>query len=325
MLDPAEGVRLACRAPSTRAMPPVVSLAALLVSLAAFGGCGGSTPDGPHRDVANAGRPDAGRPDAAADTSRTGLVADAGPARDTLSAAAPPLPAGFVHLADVAPELAQEMRYFGSFNFVGERIDGYRAPTCILAAQAARALALVDADLARRGLGLKVYDCYRPQSAVDHFVRWARSGQTTMKQGFYPTEPTATLFSRGYIATRSGHTRGATVDLTLIDRTNPAAVRRDADYPDPADGPLPRCDRDRDGTPGARFDDGDLDMGTAFDCLSPRAATDARGIPAAARRNRDTLRAAMARRGFENYSKEWWHFTLRPEPFPRTYHTFPVE
>ncbi len=140
-----------------------------------------------------------------------------------------------------------------------------------------------------------------------------------MQQGFYPTEPTATLFQRGYIATRSGHTRGSTVDLTLV-RRPPAAHVRTA-VPGPRAGPLPRCDRDR----PERFDDGDLDMGTAFDCLSPRAATDVRGIPAEARRNRDTLRAAMSRRGFENYSKEWWHFTLRPEPFPRTYHTFPVE
>ena len=290
-------------------MHPLFGLAAAvtLVSLATFGGCAAS--DGS---------------DAAADTSRTGLTADAGPA-DALPPRppAPPLPDGFSYLADVAPAIAQEMRYFGPYNFVGEPIDGYRAPVCILATQAAEALARVDEDLARRGLGLKVYDCYRPQAAVDHFVRWARSGQTTMKQGFYPTEPTATLFRRGYIATRSGHTRGATVDLTLVAR--PAAASVWTSYPDPAAAPLPRCDRDRDGSAEARFDDGDLDMGTAFDCLSPRAATNVRGIPAAARRNRDTLRAAMARHGFANYSKEWWHFTFRPEPFPRTYHTFPVE
>ena len=303
--------------------------AASLVSLAAFGGCAGSEPSSDARGM-----------EASADTSRPGLGADAGPPAplaappaetpapriDPPSAPrqdAPPLPGGFVHLADVAPEIGQEIRYFRSYNFVGEPIDGYRAPTCILTTEAAEALALVDQDLAAQGLGLKVYDCYRPQMAVDHFVRWARSGQATMKQGFYPTEPTATLFRRGYIAHRSGHTRGSTVDLTVVRR--PAAAHVRTDYPDPAAGPLPRCDRDRDGSPEARFDDGDLDMGTAFDCLSPRAATDVRGIPAEARRNRDTLRDAMTRRGFVNYSKEWWHYTLRPEPFPRTYHTFPVE
>ncbi len=293
-------------------MPPVLSLVAAvsLLSLAAFGGCAGSEPS-------------AGGLEAAADTSRSGLEADAGPPAEappaTPKRTAPPLPDGFVHLADIAPEIAQEMRYFGAYNFVGERIDGYNAPTCILATQAAEALARVDRDLAAQGFGLKVYDCYRPQMAVDHFVRWARSGQATMKRGFYPTEPTGTLFRRGYIATRSGHTRGATVDLTMVRR--PASTHVRTVFPDPAAGPLPRCDRDR----PERFDDGDLDMGTAFDCLSPRAATDVRGIPAEARRNRDTLRAAMGRHGFENYSKEWWHYTLRPEPFPRTYHTFPVE
>ena len=213
------------------------------------------------------------------------------------------------------------MRYFTAFNFVGAPIDGYRAPECVLTTEAAAALARVDADLAGRGLGLKVYDCYRPQMAVDHFVRWARSGDETMKRGFYPDEPTATLFQRGYIARRSGHTRGSTVDLTLVRRPASASVVPTARYPDPAAGPLPRCDRPR----GERFAEGDLDMGTAYDCLSTRAATASPAVGAEARRNRQTLRAAMARRGFTHYSKEWWHFTLRDEPFPRTYHTFPVE
>ena len=231
----------------------------------------------------------------------------------------PALPAGFVRLAEVAPQVAQEMRYAGAYNFVGERIDGYEAPTCILARPAAEALARVDADLAARGLGLKVYDCYRPQTAVNHFARWARSGDEAMKRGFFPDEPTRLLFRRGYIASRSGHSRGATVDLTLVRRPAEASVR--TRYPEPPD--LPRCDRDRDGAE-ARFDDGDLDMGTAFDCLSRRAARGA-AVPPAARRNRETLRRAMERRGFRNYAKEWWHFTLRDEPFPGTYFDFAVE
>lgn len=298
-------------------MPTLLGLtAAVLLSLATFGaafaGCAG----------ANA--VPAGGIEASADTSRPGLQADAGPPAAPRAEAprrvSPPLPPGFVHLADVTLEIAQEMRYFGTYNFVGERIRGYNAPTCILTTQAAEALSQVDQDLARQGYGLKVYDCYRPQMAVNHFVEWARSGQTTMKQGFYPTEPTETLFRRGYIATRSGHTRGSTVDLTMVRRPAIAHVRTTDDYPDLAVDSLQRCDRDR----PERFDDGDVDMGTAFDCLSPRAATDVRGIPAEARHNRDVLRAAMRRRGFVNYSKEWWHYTLAPEP-SREYHTFPVE
>ncbi len=308
-------------------LPARIALAGLWLAA----GCAGQSPA---EAPTGLGAPPAEtRIEAMADTSRQGLQATPVPtAADDVdlrepsplaAPPAPPLPDGFVYLREAAPEIAQEMRYVTAFNFVGEPIDGYRAPECILTAEAAEALARVDADLARRDLGLKVYDCYRPQSAVDHFVRWARSGDETMKRGFYPDEPTATLFRRGYIATRSGHTRGSTVDLTLVRRPAAASVVRR--YPDPADGPLPRCDRDRDGTADARFDDGDLDMGTAYDCLSTRAATAFAGVPADARRNRETLRAAMARGGFRNYAKEWWHFTLRGEPFPRTYHTFPVE
>ena len=299
---------------------PSTLASALLLSLSLAAGCVGRSASDPASERVDA--PAGTALEAAADTSRRGLVADgsAGPP-ETAPPGRPPLPEGFVYLRDAAPDVAQEMRYFTAFNFVGAPIDGYRAPECVLTTEAAAALARVDADLAGRGLGLKVYDCYRPQAAVDHFVRWARSGQETMKRGFYPDEPTATLFQRGYIARRSGHTRGSTVDLTLVRRPASDAVVPASRYPDPAAGPLPRCDRPR----GERFDDGDLDMGTAFDCLSTRAATAFPGIPAEARRNRETLRAAMSRGGFSNYSQEWWHFTLRGEPFPRTYHTFPVE
>ena len=243
------------------------------------------------------------------------------PAPDTTER--PPLPDGFVRLRDVAPEIAQEMRYTTAYNFVGEPIDGYLAAECILTEPAAAALADVAAALARDGLGLKVYDCYRPQTAVNHFARWTGSTDQSMKDAFYPTEPKGSLFSRGYIATRSGHSRGSTVDLTLV--RLPAADAVLTAYPDPADGPLPRCDRPRSGVEdGGRLDEGDLDMGTAYDCLSPAAATDSRSVPAEARRNRQRLRAAMSDGGFRNYAQEWWHFTLRNEP-DRTHHDFPVE
>ncbi len=242
----------------------------------------------------------------------------------------PAIPDGFVRLSEAAPAIAQEIRYATAYNFVGAPIDGYEGPECILAEEAATALRRVAADLARDGLGLKVYDCYRPQTAVDHFVRWARTDDETMKEAFYPEEPKSLLFRRGYIARRSGHSRGSTVDLTLVRRPVAASVLSASAYPDPADGRLPRCDRPLSGPtgpdlPGAgRLPEGDLDMGTAYDCLSPVAATANGSISAAARANRQRLKAAMERRGFRNYPKEWWHFTLRGEPHPDTYFDFPV-
>ena len=239
------------------------------------------------------------------------------PAPDTADAR-PPLPDGFVRLRDVAPSVAQEIRYATAYNFVGEPIDAYLAPECVLTEPAAQALAAVARGLARDGLGLKVYDCYRPQTAVSHFARWTGVDDQSMKRAFYPDESKGRLFANGYIATRSGHSRGSTVDLTLVRLPARDAVR--TAFPDPADGPLPRCT----GPVGERLDERDLDMGTAYDCLSPLAATDSPAVPAAARRNRQRLRAAMSEGGFRNYAKEWWHFTLRDEPYG-TYFDFPVE
>ena len=226
------------------------------------------------------------------------------------------LPEHFSYLRDVAPTIIQEMRYTTAFNFVGEPIDGYEEPECILTTRAARALADVQEEMEAQGYSLKVYDCYRPQTAVNHFVRWANGSSETMKQAFYPEEPKRLLFSRGYIARRSGHSRGSTVDLTLVR----LPYVESGLYPDPVDGPLPRCDRPL----GERYAEGDLDMGTAYDCLSPLSATESRGVSQEARGNRLLLRDVMSRHGFRNYSKEWWHYTLRNEPYERTYHDFPV-
>ena len=226
------------------------------------------------------------------------------------------LPDGFVHLRDVAPTIVQEMRYHGPYNFVGEPIDGYEAPTCIVTAPAARALAKAQADLERRGLGLKVYDCYRPQRAVDHFVRWARNlNDERTKTAFYPDEPKRYLFSRGYIARRSGHSRGSTVDLSVV-----ALPRRAADAV-PLARLAPRLHGARRRTlrrDGARHGDG---------LRLPQPALGHRkhpGVGEAALANRRMLREAMMQAGFRNYSKEWWHYTLRGEPFPDTYFDFPV-
>ena len=232
----------------------------------------------------------------------------------------PPLPDAFVRLSEAAPEIAQEIRYTTAFNFVGAPIDGYEAPECILTEQAAEALQAVAAALAEDGLGLKVYDCYRPQRAVDHFVRWARGSDASMKTAFYPDEPRGALFRRGYIASRSGHSRGSTVDLTLVRLPAARSVLPPEAYPDPARGPLPRCDRPR----GERLDERDLDMGTAYDCLDPASATASGAVSEAAQANRQRLKEAMEAEGFRNYSKEWWHFTFWFEQFPGTYRDFPV-
>src|SRR5262249_4579564 len=202
-----------------------------------------------------------------------------------------PLPAGFVDAAAVVDGLVVDMRYFGANNFVGERIDGYERPRCLLSVPAANALAAVERDLAARGLGLKVFDCYRPQRAVAQFVRWAqRIEDVKRKREFYPDEDKRELFNKGYISDRSGHSRGSTVALTWV---RPAAAR-------------------------------ELDMGSPFDFFSPKSWPSDRSVSDEAQQNRALLAAAMRRGGFRPYDKEWWHFTLNNEPFPDTYFDFPV-
>jgi zinc D-Ala-D-Ala dipeptidase len=202
-----------------------------------------------------------------------------------------PLPPGFVDAAAVVDGLVVDMRYFGDKNFVGERIDGYERARCVVSAPAASALAAVQRNLAARGLGLKVFDCYRPQRAVAHFVRWAqRIDDVKRKREFYPDVDKRDLFKEGYISERSGHSRGSTVDLTLV----------------------------------RRADARELDMGSPFDFFSPKSWPSDTSVDAQAQANRALLAAAMVRGGFRPYEKEWWHFTLVDEPFPDTYFDFPV-
>jgi D-alanyl-D-alanine dipeptidase len=206
-------------------------------------------------------------------------------------AAAQERSAAFVDAAAVVPGLVAEMRYAGTHNFVGRRIDGYVAASCLLTRPAAEALAEVARDLAARGLVIKVFDCYRPARAVANFVRWARDlNDTAGKVEFYPNVDKRTLFQDGYISSRSGHSRGSTLDLTLV-----------------------------------RMGDGELDMGTPFDFFSPLSSPAAPGVSAEAKTNRGLLATAMRRRGFRPYAKEWWHFTLAAEPFPNTFFDFPVQ
>lgn len=205
--------------------------------------------------------------------------------------AAPERPDGFVDAARVVPGLRVEMRYTGSHNFVGRPIDGYEAPVCVLTREAAEALGRVQEELAPRGLGLKVYDCYRPQRAVAHFARWAAdlSDQST-KAEFYPNVDKSRLFELGYIAERSGHSRGSTLDLTIVDLASGA----------------------------------EIDMGTPFDLFDTRSWPTDETVSATARTNRLMLQNAMRAQGFRSLREEWWHFTLEGESHPETYFDFVV-
>ena len=202
------------------------------------------------------------------------------------------LPKGFTYVDEAVPGVVFDVRYYTAHNFVGERIDGYLAPKVILTHQAAQGLAGVQADLAPFGLSVKVYDGYRPQRAVDHFVRWGKDvGDTRMKDEFYPDVDKKNLFRDGYIATKSSHSRGSTVDLTIVD----AATGKD------------------------------LDMGSPFDFFGKPSWPENQAMSAQVRANRALLREVMDRHGFKPLKEEWWHFTLRDEPFPDTYFDFPVQ
>ncbi|MBC9718555.1 M15 family metallopeptidase [Streptomyces sp. TRM66268-LWL] len=227
----------------------------------------------------------------------------------------PKAPSEFVALDRVDPTILQEMRYTTPHNFVGERIDGYRQPVCILTKPAAMALRKAQRSLLKQGYSLKVYDCYRPQRAVDHFVRWAEDlADERMKTEFYPNVDKSRLFADGYIAEKSGHSRGSTVDLTLVKL--PAQPTR----PYVPGEPLVPCFAPAD----ERFPDSSVDMGTGYDCFDTLSHTDDPRITGVQRANRDLLRGTLAEAGFVNLPEEWWHFTYKPELFPSTYFDFPV-
>ncbi|TNE63044.1 MAG: peptidase M15 [Alphaproteobacteria bacterium] len=199
-------------------------------------------------------------------------------------------PKGFVDLAAFIPDATIEARYAGHENFMGRPVDGYHANKAFLSLPAAMALKAVAADLAKAGMTLKIYDAYRPQRAVDDFMRWcADTNDTARKETYYPTLTKDRLVPEGYIAEKSGHSRGSTVDLTIL----------------------------KDGVA--------LDMGSPWDFFCPVSNVDAPGLSATAIANRQLLRAVMLKHGFKPYEAEWWHFTLADEPYPDTYFDFPVE
>ena len=191
----------------------------------------------------------------------------------------------FVTLTDVVPDVILEIRYFSTYNFTGQRIDGYEQPIALLTKAAADSLKAVSDDMKAHGYRLKIYDAYRPQKAVDHFVRWASDlSATEMKSYFYPDLDKSILFKQEYIAKKSCHTRGSTIDLTLFDMNT----------------------------------EKELDMGGIFDWFG-------RSITAEQFAHRMILRKAMLAHGFKPFPTEWWHFTLKDEPFPDTYFNFPVK
>ena len=199
-------------------------------------------------------------------------------------------PSGFVSVTDIVPGVILDIRYYSTNNFIGERIDGYDEPIALLTKEAAVALKNADEEIKKRGLCFRIYDAYRPQTAVDHFVRWAEDlSDVRMKESFYPDVSKKDLFALGFIAEHSGHSRGSTVDLTLYD------------------------------TVGKR----DLDMGATFDFFGEISHSDYTDLSPEQLNNRRYLREVMVRNGFTSLREEWWHYTLRDEPYPETYFSFP--
>ena len=200
-------------------------------------------------------------------------------------------PSGFVLLSDLVPGIVQEIRSFSTYNFVGERVDGYEEPVALLTVEAARALKAVAGEVNAQGYRLKVFDAYRPACAVKHFMLWGIEDlDLRMKPYFYPDLEKQTLFKEGYIASQSSHSRGSAVDLTLLDmRTGK-----------------------------------ELDMGSPFDLFSPLSHPDSKEVTETQFENRMFLQNAMTRNGFKPIYCEWWHFSLKDEPYPDTYFEFPV-
>jgi D-alanyl-D-alanine dipeptidase len=219
----------------------------------------------------------------------------------TVTGAQAQMPESFVYLRDIDPTIAQDMRYAGLNNFTGAPLSGYDAAECILRREAALALKAVQADLAASGYGLKVYDCYRPEQAVRAMWRWATDGRDgAATKRFFPRLEKRNLFALGYIATHSRHSAGTTADLTLVPLNSApiAAFDPRANYGSCA------------GAASQRVPDSSLDMGTSFDCFDERSRTNSAAITAEQHQHRMQLVAAMTRRGFRNYFREWWHFAF---------------
>lgn len=201
------------------------------------------------------------------------------------------MPSTFVYLNSIEPSIQVELRYLSSNNFIGKPINGYKSNCLITTKEAAKQLQIIQQKLLKENLSLKIFDSYRPQQAVDHFVKWAKVlNDTLMKQEYYPKVRKSQLFNLGFIASKSGHTRGSTVDLTIVNlKTNK-----------------------------------ELDMGSSYDFFGKESHPFYKNITKKQKQNRLFLRKIMVENGFKPYNNEWWHFTLKKEPFPKTYFNFPV-
>lgn len=198
----------------------------------------------------------------------------------------------FDYVHDIIPDVVLDVRYYSEDNFVGTRVDGYRKPVVLVSKTAGQALVNVQAELKQKGLGLKVFDAYRPQKAVDHFVRWAADPADMLtKAKYYPDLPKDRLFDLGYISAKSGHTRGSTIDLTIVNLETGE----------------------------------ELDMGSGWDFFGDISHPDSQSVGEEATANRNLLRDVMIKNGFRAITTEWWHYTLQDEPFPDTYFDFDVE
>lgn len=204
------------------------------------------------------------------------------------------LPTGFVEIKNVIPNIKLELRYYSEDNFIGKRIDGYKEPIGIVSTRAATALKKVQDELSAFALGLKIYDSYRPQKAVDHFVRWAKDiGDVKMKSKYYPDVAKKNLIRDGYIAEKSGHSRGSTLDLTIVSLDSNSVL--------------------------------ELDMGTRWDFFGPQSWPSSTAVTHTQRANRMLLQILMKKHGFTSMDEEWWHFTLKDEPFPNKYFNFSIQ
>jgi D-alanyl-D-alanine dipeptidase len=198
----------------------------------------------------------------------------------------------FTYLSKIDKTIQSELRYLGTNNFIGTPIDGYYKNCVIVTKETAFALKKVQQILLKKGLSLKIFDAYRPQQSVDHFVRWGKVlNDTLMKKKYYPDVPKSKLFEQGYIALKSGHSRGSTVDLTIVQRASGK----------------------------------ELDMGSIYDFFGEESHPSFKKINTNQQKNRLYLREIMLKNGFKPYEKEWWHFTLKKEPFPKTYFNFPIK
>ncbi len=201
------------------------------------------------------------------------------------------IPKDFLYLEEYIPHIVIDLKYFTNDNFIGSKINGYKSKKCIITKDAANALKHVQNDLLHFGYGLKIFDAYRPQKAVDHFVKWAKNNNRKMKSIHYPNIKKRLLFKEGYIASKSGHSRGSTVDLTIVNLINGE----------------------------------ELDMGTIYDYFGEQSWVDYTDLDHDQRTNRILLQSVMKKYGFNSLKEEWWHFTLNNEPFPNKYFNFNVE